>query len=295
MACKGYLALALYRAKLFQTFKLVSNGPSLLKYVYCIRPGSSTLTEEQKAGLVPRVKVDGSHRWANYTAHVLCVHHMKGPLAKRLHLRDASFAGLAEVGSEHVVRAIMGRMNSNDPVAAQIRSETDGGSQVAVLSDHELFLLSLARETAAVEARQLQHKAVELAALEIAHAERRAIASTKVVESRAALETKAAEAQMEAQTQAVVAECAARKRKAKTDGDADAAKSRRMVAEEKVLTRRIKHDGAAEAGPSRSSRGSSRAGRDPYYFTPQVDRKPTGTNLSSNAQTLPSRLAQTLP
>jgi hypothetical protein len=172
---------------------------------------------------------------------------MKGPLAKRLRLRDVSFAGLAEVGSEHVVSAIMGALRSDDPVAAQIRAETDGAEARVALGgdDDELFLQGLARETAIVEARELRQKAARLAAveiahaeqksaLEIAHAEQRAIAETSAAEARSAAvkaECVQAERRAIAETAMVEAECAGKKRAMKAEADAEVAKRRAMKAE----------------------------------------------------------------
>ena len=94
------------------------------------QPGSTELTEAQKAGMTPRVLVNSSGvKFVNYMAFLLVLLEMKGSLARRLRVRDVTFTGLAEAGSAHVLRPLLAA--AYRPEAADIRAEVDGDANLA--------------------------------------------------------------------------------------------------------------------------------------------------------------------
>jgi len=66
--------------------------------------------------------------WLNYIAFVVFVNNLPGPLAKTLHLRSSFFDAFSDIGSQSAKFFLQAKLRraSDDPAAAQLRSETDG-------------------------------------------------------------------------------------------------------------------------------------------------------------------------
>ena len=141
---------------------------------FSLQPGSTELTEAQKAGLMPRVVVSSTGvKFVNYTAFLLVTLEMKGSLARRLRVRDVTFTGLAEAGSAHVLRPLLAA--ACRPEAADIRAEVDGDTTLALAEDPRI----VAQRLLAAEAE------VRMAAVREAATQRIQAAQVRVEEAKA--------------------------------------------------------------------------------------------------------------
>jgi hypothetical protein len=75
--------------------------------------------------MTPRVLEDSRGvKFVNYMAFLLVTLEMKGSLARRLRVRDVTFAGLAEAGAAHVLHPLLAA--ACRPEVVGIRAEVDG-------------------------------------------------------------------------------------------------------------------------------------------------------------------------
>ena len=92
--------------------------------------------------------------WLNFTAFVVFVNRLPGPLAKTLHLRSSFFDAFTDIGSQQAKAFLEAKLRraAADPAAAQLRSEVDGDSCLKrKRAETELLELDLRCARASVE------------------------------------------------------------------------------------------------------------------------------------------------